>query len=221
MMRSTSQAAWSVIAFLGVACSVWAAAPGTIATFDFGDDGFVGSTTATVQIHVANGGNPGGFVQIRKDLEPGFDIGTQNSVSPGFLGDYAAAGITGAGFDLNVFNIALDEAQLRLRRNVAENGWHYNFGAVLPNANAWESYDVLFDPTWDDATAVVNGWTQEPSSPSFADLMGSVGWLEVRLINQGSLVAGVDNVRLVPEPATLALLAVGTLVFGRRRLAGN
>jgi hypothetical protein len=174
-----------------------------------------------VQVHSGTGGNPDGHLLIRKDLDTGFDIGTQNSVWPGFLGDYAAAGITGGGFDLNVFNITVDEAQLRLRRNVAENGWHYNFGAVLPNANAWESFDVSFNPAWDDATAIINGWTQEAGSPSFADLMASVGWLEVRLINQGSLIAGVDNVRLVPEPASLALLALGTAIFRRRRLAGN
>lgn len=220
-MRKNTQVVCLVIGVMGITASAWAATPGTIATFDVDEDGFVGSTIATVQIHAANGGNPNGFVQIRKDLETGFDIGTQNSVWPGFLGDYAAGGITGAGFDLNVFNIAFDDAQIRLRRNVAENGWHHSFGAVLPNANAWESFDVSFNPAWDDVTAILNGWTQEAGSPSFADLMASVGWLEVRLINEGSAIAGIDNVRLVPEPATLALLALGTAVLGRRRLARN
>ena len=44
----------------------------------------------------ATGGNPDGHIQIRKDLETGFDIGTQNSVWPEFLGNYAAAGVNGA-----------------------------------------------------------------------------------------------------------------------------
>ncbi len=79
---------------------------------------------------------------------------------------------------------------------------------------------MLFDPTWDDATALANGWTQETLAPSFADLMASVGWLEVRVIADGSMIVGVDNVRIVPEPATLALLTVGLGFIARRRRAG-
>jgi len=217
--RRSFLSAWWVIGVMMAAGSAGAAVPGTVATFDVDEDDFAGSTTATVQVYGAAGGNPGGHVVVRKDLEPGFDIGTQNSVWPEFLGDYGAAGVNGAGFDLNVFNISFDEVHLRFRRNVGENGWHYNFGAVLPNANLWESYDVAFDPTWNNATALANGWTQEIGSPSFANLMASVGWIEVRVINQASAIAGVDNVRIVPEPATLVLLAGGLALIGRRRFA--
>jgi len=208
-----------LIGITSFAIPVWAAVPGTVATFDAGEDGFIGSTIATVQVHLANGGNPNGFVQIRKDLETGFDIGTQNSNWPEFLGDYAAAGINGGGFDLNVFNIAFNQVHFRFRRNVAENGWYYDFGPVAPNGNAWVPLDVAFDPTWSDLTAAANGWSQETGSPSFAALMGSVGWIEARLINEGSALAGIDNVRIVPEPGTLALLLAGTAILGRRRLA--
>jgi len=215
MRNNLWTAAW--VTMVGLAATATAAVPGTVATFDVDEDDFAGSTTATVQIHVGAGGNPGGFVQIRKDLEPGFDIGTQNSVWPEFLGAYAASGVTGAGCDLNVFNTALDSAQLRLRRDVFENGWHFDFGAVVPNANLWESYDVAFDPTWDDATAGANGWTQEVGGPSFADLMASVGWREGRVINETSALVGVDNVRLVPEPGTLGLLTVAAVALAARR----
>lgn len=214
----------AILAAMLIVCSTagsaWAATVPTIANFDAGEDNFAGSTVATVQIHAAAGGNPDGFVQLRKDFGPGFDeIGTQNSLSPEFLGDYAADGVTGAGFDLNVFNTTLDSAQLRMRRNVGENGWHYDFGAVLPNANMWMSYDVAFDPSWTDAMASANGWMQETGSPSFADVMSSVGWLEVRLVNTGSSIVGVDNVRLVPEPSALGLLLAGLVFLGRRRIA--
>ncbi len=220
MRRAYKLVSLSVVSGLLLAGTAWAAVPGTVATFDVDEDGFAGSTIATVQIHAAGGGNPDGHVQIRKDLLTGFDTGTQNSVWPEFLGDYAADGVNGGGFDLNVFNTTLDEAHLRMRRNVGENGWYYDFGPVAPNANQWESYDVLFDPTWDDATAMGNGWTQEAGAPGFADLMASVGWLEVRVINDGSSIVGVDNVRIVPEPGTLALLAAGLGFVARRRRAG-
>ena len=208
---------WFGAIILGVAGSTWAAVPGTVASFDVDESGFIGSTIATVQVYAASGGNPGGHVVIRKDLTSGFDMGTENSSSPALLGDYAAAGVTGAGFDLNVFNTTLDEAHLRFRRNPAENGWYFNFGAVAPNANLWGLYDVAFDPTWSDVTALANGWTQEASSPSFAALMASVGWIEARVINTGSAIVGVDNVRIVPEPAALALAGAGLALVSRRR----
>lgn len=210
----------NMVAFLltgTLAAAALAAVPGTVATFDAGAENFEGSTIATTQIHLLTDGNPDGHIEIRKATAPGFDIGTQNSTTPEFLGDYGADGITGAGFDLNVGNFTLDSAQLRFRRNVFENGWYFDFGAVLPNANAWESYDVAFNPTWDDVSATANGWTQESGSPSFADLMASVGWAEARVINSDSLIVGVDNFRLVPEPGALALLGVGVALFARRR----
>lgn len=217
---------WMVAALLAVSTmGVQAAVPGTIATYDLDEEGWEGSTTSTTQVYVANDGNPGGHIQVRKDLTPPvFDIGSRNSVTAGFLGDYAASGITGAGFDLNVFNTTLDHAYLRFRRNVAENGWLYDFGAVVPNGNAWVPFDVPFDPTWDDLTAMANGWVTDDvidagadPSPSFADVMAAVGWIEVRLANEGSAVVGIDNVRVIPEPMTASLLALGALTMLRRR----
>lgn len=220
-------AKWAMAACLAAAWTVTASGAliGAIATYDADAEGWQGSTTSTVQIHAAGGGNPDGHIQVRKDLEPPvFDIGSRTSDDPDFLGDYAASGITGAGFDLNVFNTTIDNAYLRFRRNVAENGWVFDFGSVLPNANAWESFDVVFDPTWDDLTARANGWQSDDDvdpgvdpSPSFADVMADVGWIEVRLANEGSAIVGIDNVRLVPEPTSIALLACGAAALLRRR----
>ena len=227
MLRSINISPHVIVAALAwLATSASAAVVGTIETFDVDAAGFQGSTTSTVQIHAANDGNPDGHIQIRKDLSPPvFDIGSRNSANPGFLGDYGAAGVTGAGFDLNVFNSTLDNVFLRFRRAVNENGWLFPFGAVLPNANQWESHDVMFDPTWDDVTAAANGWLTDQDldaaadpSPAFADVMAAVDWIEVRLASEGSTVAGIDNVRLVPEPSSLIALGLGAmgLRWGRK-----
>jgi len=218
MKIRNSLLAWALFGWLASAGTASAAMSGTVARYNADAEGFVVSTIATVQIHSAAGGNPGGHVQIRKDLSTGFDIGTRNSTTPGFLGDYAAAGINGAGFDINVFNTTLDEAHIRFRRNVAENGWHYDFGGIAPNANLWESHDVSFDPTWPDATAMGMGWTQESGAPSFSALFASVGWIEVRTINPDgvSAIVGVDNVRVVPEPGVMTLLVAGLACLRRR-----
>ena len=131
-----------------------AAAP-TVATFNTGPEGFVGSTTSTTLVHSPSSGNPGGHIQIRKSLSPPvFDIGAADTSTPAFLGDYAAGGITGAGFDLNVFNTTLTAAFVRFRPDIFTNGWSYDFGAVNPNSNLWSSFLVNFDPTWSDATAI-------------------------------------------------------------------
>lgn len=190
----------------------------TITTFDVDASGFQGSTTSTTQIYSGSGGNSAGHIQIRKDLSPPeFDIGSRTSSDPNFLGDYAAGAITGAGFDLNVFNTSLDSLWIRFRVDTSTNGWHYNFGGVVPNANAWEAHDVNFDPTWDDATALLNGWTQESGAGSFAATLGSVGWVEVRAINDGSAIVGLDNIRLLPTPGTGTLAALAMLGVARRR----
>ncbi|MEZ6209760.1 MAG: hypothetical protein R3B46_00720 [Phycisphaerales bacterium] len=74
-----------------------AASPIT-ATFDSDAQNFQGSTISTTQIHLGAGGNPGGFIEICRDLGgPAFDIGTENMATPEFLGDYVAGGINEAG----------------------------------------------------------------------------------------------------------------------------
>ena len=195
------------------------AAP-TVAPFAADEEGFVGATTSTVQVHSGTGGNPDGHIQIRKDLSPPvFDIGTRNSVTPDFIGDYGAGGITGGGFDLNVFNNAIDDVWLRFRDSVNDNGWHYPFGAVAVNASQWESFDAAIDPTWSDGAAAGAGWVQEAGAPSWATVMGDVFWIEVRVLRDDSTIVGIDNVRLAPTPgaAALGLIVAGVGVRRRRR----
>lgn len=189
------------------------------AGFDMDAEGFVGSTTSSFAFFDMNTGNPPGSMCVRKELmEPEFDVGIRNSVTPEFLGDYGAGGITGAGFDVNVGNFELSALLLRFRVDVNTNGWHYDFGAVQPDNNNWESFDVMFDPTWDDVTAMGMGWTQESGAGSFAATMASVGWIEARAINEGSLIMCFDNVRLVPAPSALALVGlIGAAGVRRRR----
>ena len=190
----------------------------TVATFDVDAEGFVGSTTSTTQIFAAAGGNTGGHIQIRKDLSPPeFDVGSRTSTDTDFLGDYAAGGITGAGFDMNAFNTTLNAVWLRFRSSVTLNGWHYDFGVVTPDANTWISYDVAFNPLWDDVTAAANGWTQEAGAGSFASTLATVDWIEIRAINEESLIAGLDNIRLVPTPGAGLLAGLAALGVARRR----
>lgn len=195
-----------------VACASQAfAASAYTATFDSDAQGFQGSTISTTQIYLGAGGNPGGFVEIRRDLGgPAFDIGTENMSSPEFLGDYAAAGINEAGFDLRVPGTPIADVWLRFRSTVTMNGWYHPFGAPAAD-NVWYQYQEMFDPNWDDVTAAANGWVQEAGAGSFADTFKTVGWIEVRMITIESTLADIDNVYIVPTPGagSLALLALG------------
>ena len=213
-MHRTRLAALAAVTLAGPAL---AAGP-IVSTFDLDAEGFAGGTIATTLVHMPGGGNPDGHIVIRKALGSGFDMGAQNSISPEYLGNYAAAGINSAGFDLNVFNTTLDDVMIRFRVSAAQDGWRYSFGGVLPDANAWESFDVAFDPTWDDATAILNGWAQEAGADTFANTLASVGWFEVRTVNPDdvSALVGLDNIRLVPAPSAAALLALPLLARRRR-----
>jgi hypothetical protein len=214
---ATVAPAFALVASGFAAGSASAAVVGAVAGFDADAQGFIGSTTDTVQTYLPNNGNPGGHLILRKILDDtGFDIGTTTQTNPDFVGDYAAAGITGAGFDLITTDFDIDDLRLRARRSAGENGWFYSFGAV-DSSTAWESFDVAFDPTWDDATALGMGWTQEDPAISFADVFADVNWLEVRIVSEGSTIVGVDNIRLVPTPGPLALALLGAGVLARRR----
>lgn len=207
------------IAALAALASNAAAAIPHVATFDSDAENFQQSTTSSTVIWTGANGNPGGHLQLRKSLaDPVFDLGTENMTSPEFLGNYGAASITGAGFDLNTLQTDLTGARIRFREAVTTNGWYYDFGAVAAN-DAWASYDAPLDPTWDDATAGANGWTQGSGAPSFADTFANVGWIEVRLLNPDdtSSLVDVDNVRITPTPSTLAIPALAALAATRRR----
>ncbi|HMN40050.1 MAG TPA: hypothetical protein PKE29_04340 [Phycisphaerales bacterium] len=208
-----------MVSVFALAAPAFGAAP-VVAPFTLNAENFVASTTDTVQVWLGTGGNPDGFVQIRKVTSvDAFPLGTRTSVTPEFLGNYAAAGINRAGFDLVTFNTVLDGSQIRFRPDVGTNGWHYNFGA-MPASNSWVSLlTPVFDPTWSDVMATANGWTQEPGAPSFATLFSSVGWIEARFDNPGptSALIGVDNVRLVPAPSAAAAGLLGLALVSRRR----
>ena len=200
-----------------------AAVPGVIETWDAGLNGWTGNTTSSVVVHAASGGNPGGYVLARKDLTPPvFDTGIQTT-SATYTGDFAADGITGVSFDVNLFNTPLDNIYFRVRRNAAENGWRFPFGPAAPGGNAWGSFSVSFDPTWSDADAQAAGWVTDmdvdpaaAASPSFATVMSGVGRTEVRFESIGSAVTGIDNFVLLPEPTSAALL-MGLSVVGLAR----
>ena len=205
-----------------------AAVVGHVETFDLDTDNWQQGTTSTTVVHGAAGGNPGGYLELRKILGGFSDIAAQNVTDPEVLGDYGAAGVSEVTVDLNMFNSSVEGAYVRFRRNASENGWLYGFGPINPDGNQWSTYSTgFFDASWTDAEARLAGWVTDDDlspavdpSPSFADVMAGVGRASVRFATapSDSVLIGVDNYRLVPEPASWMLSGlVAAAVLRRRR----
>lgn len=192
--------------------------------FDAGLDGWTANTTETNVRHLAFGGNPGGFL-LTDNIGPSQAFGTIGATNAdadhsGVLAD----GVYTVSVDLAFGAGDFDEARLRWRAiDSSFNGWYYVIEDSL-FASEWTSYSVSFDTTWDDATALSNGWVQETSSVPFATLWDDIYTSEVRLTGTGEMVAGIDNYSIgagipaIPLPATAGLLALALSGFGLARL---
>lgn len=204
------------------------AASMVIDTFDMDLEGWAANTTQTNVAHQAMGGNPGGYLETDNLGNPTtFHAVGAVHTGPDYSGVFAD-GPWKISVDLNFMRGEFEDAWLRFRfRDSSANGWHIS----LTNAfsNTWNTYSVMFDTTWNDATAMANGWVKEAdgslATPSFAGLWDDVYTSEVRLLgtpNSTTLVAGIDNymAAIVPIPGAVWLLVsglAGMVVLARRR----
>lgn len=112
--------------------------------------------------------------------------------------------------------------------------WRYDFELDHHGAGGdphWDSFSVVFDPTWDDATAQANGWYVAGSglaTPPFQVVWTEVYSVQIHFAGPGEdfLQGGVDNFYIgpalapVPEAETWALMLAGlglTGLMARRR----
>jgi hypothetical protein len=207
---------YKLIIVTGLVCSpaVSQAATAVNDTFDAGLGGWHQNTTDTNVSHQAAGGNPGGYLETNNfQATSGFNvIGAQNT-SVDYSGVFAD-GLWTISVDLNFIRGGFTDARLRYRyQSPSSNGWSISVEDTTFSPT-WTTYSVTFDTTWDDATAMANGWVKDEATvPSFATLWDDAWNSEVRIFGGPDMIAGIDNYKtsFVPVPAAVWLFASGLL----------
>jgi hypothetical protein len=204
-----------LISAAGIACT---ALPlhAAISTFDTDAEGWTAQGDVEGPLTwSATGGNPGGHAVIDDRTTGGVTYFVAPQV---FLGNQSAALGTDLTFDLmqiypgspNQFDssdVVLQGGGLTLAFDTPDN----------PSNGSWTSYAVRLEaPGWK-----LNSLSGAQATPEqFATVLSNLTALRIRAEYQtGADIGHLDNVALVPEPATWAMLGVGLAAvgfFGRR-----
>lgn len=192
--------------------------------FDTDIGSWIGNTSNTSISHVATGGNPGGYLETTSTARN--VLGAVN-LAPDYSGVFADGTWT-LKVDLSFISGTYSDARLRYRyQDSTSNGWHISLEKSNFSTD-WTNYSVIFDTSWDDATAIANGWRKEidgtTATPHFSELWNNVYTSEVRLIAGAGAVAGIDNymATIVPVPAAAWLFGsglIGLIGIARRKKA--
>lgn len=202
-----------------------AAAHAVTSTFDTGAEGWTVSGDVAVPVQwFAAGGNPGGHIRAVDAV-----IGDVTYFqAPGvYLGDQSGAINTNLSFDLqqtisgspNQFDdsdVVLVGGGLTLAFDTAMN----------PNIGSWSHYEV---PLTASLWHVSNFAGPVATDEQFSQVLSSLGALRIRAEYQTGADTGyLDNVSLVPEPQSWAMLLCGVGIIamtgwfqGRRAVSRN
>lgn len=202
-----------------------AAAHAVTSTFDTGAEGWtVGGDVAGPVQWFATGGNPGGHIRA---VDAVIGNVTYFQAPGAYLGDQSGAINTNLSFDLqqvissspNQFNdsdVVLVGGGLTLAFDTAMN----------PGIGGWSHYEV---PLTASLWHVSNLAGPVATAEQFSQVLSNLGALRIRAEYQTGADTGyLDNVSLVPEPQSWAMLLCGAGIIamisrfrGRRAVAGT
>jgi len=179
--------------------------PGS-STFDASLDGWTKDPAQTTEIiHVATGGNPGGYIQNTDRGSTGGDI-----IAPAaYTGDWSALNGTGLlSWDFNLFDLGGSPGVITdLRAMISGPGGSATFfSGISPVVG-----------TWINVTAPVAQAAWSLQSGGWAALLTDVTELrlEIEPVFSGALpgeVAGIDNVSLTAVPSPSSFILCGPLL---------
>ncbi|RIK64199.1 MAG: hypothetical protein DCC65_14925 [Planctomycetota bacterium] len=187
---------------------------------DFEDGTIMSWFGGATQVNVADGGPLGlgdNYMSVTSNglNGPGSRLATYNEVQ--WSGDYTAAGVTGITVDLK--NFGTEDLSMRLFLLNGDGGnFTTNVAVSLPADGQWHT--LYFGMTAADLITVDGGWDLDLTLSNLPRLMIRHQPGEPAGIGAPPPIAttvGFDNITAVPEPGTLALLAIGLATLRRRR----
>jgi hypothetical protein len=194
--------------------------------FDTGSEGWQPWTTSDV-----NGLSPGNpYLNIAADGSGVFGKMITFNPNPEWTGNYISAGVTGIRMEIANMSDS-DDVFLRValgnRASPQQSGgtwWISKTAAFIPLQMDWTS---VFLPVSESDMIVVGNIMGESDNESFADTLSNIQ--NIRILSAAVPLGaigdefvgdvGIDNVALVPEPSTVALIGFGSsvLALGRKR----
>jgi hypothetical protein len=177
--------------------------------------GWSNGGSAADPVLVPNGGNGDGFLHVSATggSGAGSHLVTFNTNSR-WTGNFTTAGVTAVTMDLK--NLGTAPLSMRIAFDDSSSTWYASTqGFALPADNAWHTARFELAPT---------ALTRVSGSTALATALTRV--TEFRIVHttdpdyRGDIVAasfGVDNIRAVPEPTSVATLAAASLPLLRRR----
>jgi len=124
-------------------------------------------------------------------------------------GNYAAAGVTGIEMDLINFTTSVEHMNVNL---AVASFYSDGYGSTT-------AFDLPPDAQWHPAifSLTAGSMTGDPQAPPFANVLANVKSLTIfdglgpNFVDSGLVGFGVDNIRAVPEPASISILVSGII----------
>jgi hypothetical protein len=155
--------------------------------------------------HVSTGGHPGGFMRAIDTVAAGGPLYVAGPSD--FRGDLSAySEVRWDEFLFQSGGVVQSTSAILLG---SDNTVYASDDPIAPTGQ-WRTRSVLLEP---------EAWTLVAGSMSFDDVLQD-GWLafnmDVSTGSQPTLESGIDNIKLIPEPTSLALLLLGAVCAKRR-----
>lgn len=204
--------------FLAFLLAGWSAEAGLVApyteTFD-GDSPSVWNDGFEDLVPIVDSGdlNHDNVARVMHDSR--FSLLGVRTTDDRFVGDWVTSGIRK--FQYKLRSNAVYEGRVRLTSG--DTVWEYVFRNVDQGHFSWRTMAVEFDATWSDAEAFGNGWLRRTDTEkSFTETMSSIELITIlpNLFQDVGHIQEIDNILIVPSPASLAMCGLGVL-FGARR----
>ena len=176
-----------------------------------------GAPSPNPPVNVATGGNPDGYLENLASGGGGSGSKLAMFNQAQWAGDYLAAGVSAIQMDLQNFSPLLS-LDIRIAFGSGTGGggsWFASTTPVTLPAGAWQS--ATFGLSESDLTQVTG-------ADSLQDVLANVAELRIISASAGpnfqgdsvNAVLGVDNIRAVPEPATMFLGLISCVLVATR-----